>query len=533
MKEWWKNAVVYQIYPRSFKDSNGDGIGDLQGIIQKLDYLEELGIDVIWLSPVYDSPNDDNGYDVRHYHKIMKEFGTMDDFDELLENVHKKGMRLIMDLVVNHTSDEHDWFRSRPDMYIWRDKPNNWRSFFGGSAWQYDEARGQYYLHLFSKKQPDLNWEKEGVRQAIYAMMRWWLDKGIDGFRMDVINMLSKDQRFPDGPAGDGTAYFINGPKIHHYLKEMNDEVLCHYDIVTVGETPQTGPEEGLRYTSPESRELNMIFTFEHMGVDQELGNKWQPRTYSLVELRKILEKWQSAFQEKGWNSLYWNNHDQPRSVSRFGDDHVYRVESAKMLATCLFFMRGTPFIYQGEELGMTNIQYEGIEKYKDIETLNHYHEQRKQGRSHEKIMQEIYRRGRDNARTPMQWTSGPNAGFTTGVPWIDINSNYRSINTESRHHPQSIFAYYQALISLRKKLPVLIAGDFMLFHKEDEEVFAYERKTETEHLIVYCNFSTNTRSFEQPDGEVLIGNYSKPARGKRLTLRPYEALVFYRQSET
>ena len=468
MSEWWKKSIVYQIYPRSFMDSNGDGIGDLRGIIQKLDYLGELGIDVIWLSPVYDSPNDDNGYDILNYQRIMDDFGTMEDFEELLEQMHGRGMKLMMDLVVNHTSDEHEWFSTKPDYYIWRDQPNNWRSFFSGSAWEFDQQREQYFLHLFSKKQPDLNWENPEMRESIYEMMRWWLDKGVDGFRMDVINLISKDPDFPDGPDGDGSQYYMNGPKVHDYLQEMNREVLAKYDIVTVGEMPGATITDAIKYTGKERREVNMIFTFEHMGLDQASGEKWDLKPLNLRDLKYNLEHWQHALHNDGWNSLYWNNHDQPRIVSRFGNDGEYRIESAKMLAACLHFMQGTPYIYQGEEIGMTNVRFEGIEDYRDIETLNMYDEKRKLGVPHEKIMESIHVKGRDNARTPMQWNAEANGGFTTGEPWIPANPNYSGINTLDRNERNSIFQFYKRLIQMRKELDIITHGNFKLLHRDD-----------------------------------------------------------------
>lgn len=509
-------------------DSNGDGIGDIQGIISKLDYLAELGVDVLWLSPVYDSPNDDNGYDIRDYQKIMQEFGTMDDFDRMLDGVHERGMRLVMDLVVNHTSDEHKWFRERPDYYIWKDQPNNWRSFFSGSAWQFDEEREQYYLHLFSKKQPDLNWENEELRNEVYKMMRWWLDKGVDGFRMDVINMISKDQDFPDGIDGDGTPHFFNGPRVHEFLQEMNERVLSDYDIVTVGEMPGAATEDAKLYTGADRRELNMIFTFEHMNLDQGPSGKWELQPLRLMDLKENLEKWQVELFEKGWNSLYWNNHDQPRIVSRFGNDVQYRKQSAKMLATCLHFLQGTPYIYQGEELGMTNVAFSSIDEYRDIETLNMYKEKHAQGIPHEELMKSIHAKGRDNARTPMQWDASLNAGFTDGEPWISVNPNYLEINAEKRHEADSVFGHYQKLIALRKGLAVITEGDFNLLHREDEAIFAYSRNTPNEQLTVYCNFSETPRELPLPTGQMLIGNYPLQENQGVVLLRPYEALCFY-----
>jgi oligo-1,6-glucosidase len=548
--EWWKKSVVYQIYPRSFMDSNGDGIGDIQGIIEKLDYLRLLGADVIWLSPVYDSPNDDNGYDIRNYQAIMKEFGTMADFDQMLTEVHNRGMKLVMDLVVNHTSDEHIWFveskksKDNPyrDYYFWRkgkegQEPNNWGSVFGGSAWQYDETTDEYYLHLFSKKQPDLNWENPKLRKEVYNMMKFWLDKGIDGFRMDVINMISKNPELPDGDKrkgqlyGDGGRYFMNGPRIHEFLQEMNQEVLSKYPVMTVGEMPGAAPEDAVLYTDPERKEVNMIFTFEHMDLDSAPGDKWNLKPFELVELKENLAKWQTALHNKGWNSLYWNNHDQPRIVSRFGDDGPYRVESAKMLAACLHFMQGTPYIYQGEEIGMTNVKFTSLDDYRDIETINMYNERRALGYSHEEIMNSIYGKGRDNARTPMQWDSTDNAGFTTGTPWIKVNPRYKEINAKAAlEDPSSIFYFYQKLIQFRKEMDIITKGGFELLLKDHSQLFVYERKLYDERLLVVCNFSGEEVVVEDEavgtklkNDHVLLGNYETVGTN---VLRPYEVIV-------
>lgn len=530
MTEWWKKSTVYQIYPRSFMDSDGDGIGDIRGIIEKLDYLHELGVDILWLSPVYDSPNDDNGYDIRDYYQIMQEFGTMADFDELLAEVHARDMKLVMDLVVNHTSDEHEWFKNHPDFYIWRDEPTNWRSFFSGSVWEYQKERDQYYLHLFSKKQPDLNWDNPELREAVYEMMRWWLDKGVDGFRMDVINMISKVADMQDAMGGDGSHQFMNGPNVHTYIKEMNKEVLSKYDIVTVGETPGTTPKEARDYTAARNQELNMIFTFEHMGLDQASGEKWDLKPLQLTDLKENMEKWQHGLHDEGWNSLYWNNHDQPRIVSRFGNDGEYRVESAKMLATCLHFMQGTPYIYQGEELGMTNVHFDSIADYKDIETVNMYKEKREAGVPHEDIMKMIHVKGRDNARTPMHWSAEPNSGFTTGTPWLKVNPNYKEINALQHTDPDSVYQYYKKLIGFRKKMDIITHGDFELLYREDEELFAYTRTWGDEKLTVYCNFSDLTKSAARPEGEKLIGNYASNTDEGDIVLAPYEAIVYYQQ---
>ncbi|SDI07150.1 glycoside hydrolase family 13 protein [Alteribacillus bidgolensis] len=556
-KQWWKESVVFQIYPRSFNDSNGDGIGDIKGITEKLDYLKELGIDVVWLSPVYDSPNDDNGYDIRHYQQIMDEFGSMEDFDELLEEMHKRDLKLVMDLVVNHTSDEHPWFaesrsskeNSKRDYYIWKEgkngeEPTNWESSFSGSTWQYDKNTGEYYLHLFSKKQPDLNWENSELREDVYEMMRWWLDKGVDGFRMDVINFISKDQRFPDGEKkpgvkyASGSPYFMNGPRIHEFLHEMNNKVLQYYDVMTVGEMPGVSVEEAKLYTGEDRKELNMVFHFEHMGLGDGPGGKWDNQPWKLTDMKKIMTKWQKGLEQKGWNSLYWNNHDQPRVVSRFGNDKEYREKSAKMLATCLHMMKGTPYIYQGEEIGMTNVAFPSIEDYEDIETLNWYNEQREEfDTDPDKLMQSIYARGRDNARTPVQWDASENAGFTDGTPWLAVNPNYKQINAEQAlQDPNSIFYYYQKLIQLRKQEEIVVYGDYELLFEEDEDIFAYTRTLGKETLLVVCNFTDKKvkrdyiPSFVGENKELLIANDEGRSENDDLLsvwLNPYEAFVY------
>ncbi|PNT90483.1 glycoside hydrolase family 13 protein [Clostridium thermosuccinogenes] len=553
-KKWWKEGVVYQIYPRSFKDSNGDGIGDLRGIIEKLDYIKELGADIIWLCPIYQSPNCDNGYDISDYRKIMKEFGTEEDFEELLHEMHKRGLKLIMDLVVNHTSDEHEWFvaskssRENPyrDYYIWRDgkdgnPPNNWGSFFSGSAWKYDEATNQYYLHLFAEKQPDLNWENKKVREEIYDMMRFWLDKGIDGFRMDVINLISKVPGLPDGEKGEGALYgngfpyTANGPRVHEYLQEMNREVLSKYDIMTVGETPGVDTESAKLYVNSDRNELNMLFQFELMDIDSGWGGKWDVKPWKLSTFKKIMYKWYEGLKEKGWNSLYLNNHDQPRMVSRFGNGKEYRQESAKMLATLLHTWQGTPYIYQGEEIGMTNVRFEDISEYRDIETLNMYNEKIRQGVPVETIMKSIYAKGRDNARTPMQWDASDNAGFTEGTPWIRVNPNYKEINVENALKDRnSVFYYYQKLIKLRKEHEIIVYGDVNLLMEDDENIFAYTRSYNDEKLLVILNFFEKEAEFKLDEGmkfdgaELLISNYEVDnPELKNMILRPYEARVY------
>ncbi len=551
---WWKESVVYQIYPRSFQDSNGDGIGDIPGIISRLDYLQALGIDVIWLSPVYQSPNDDNGYDISDYQAIMAEFGTMADFDRLLAAAHARGIRILMDLVVNHTSDEHAWFvasRQSPDnpfrdYYIWRPgrdqgPPNNWGSAFGGSAWQYSPETDMYYLHIFSAKQPDLNWENPAVRQSVYQMMRWWLDKGIDGFRMDVINLISKVNSLPDSPQliglyGNGAPYFMNGPRVHEFLQEMNREVLSQYDMMTVGETPGASVADARRYTGASERELNMVFQFEHMELDGGPLGKWCDRRIALADLKQTLSKWQTGLAGVGWNSLYWNNHDQPRVVSRLGNDSVYHQESAKMLATCLHLLQGTPYIYQGEELGMTNVRFASLDDYRDIETLQAYRELVGHGLVEPAtMMRYIYKASRDNARTPMQWDDSPHAGFSTAAPWIAVNPNYLWINAASQvQDPDSIFSYYQALIRLRKQQPVIVHGHYTLLLPAHEQVFAYSRTLDDQTLVVLCNFSDQAAPFTLPaeliaaPGHLLIGNYRDgTASSRTVALRPYEARAF------
>ncbi|TCI34524.1 MULTISPECIES: alpha-glucosidase [unclassified Exiguobacterium] len=547
MKQWWKEAVVYQIYPRSFNDSNGDGIGDIPGITEKMSYLAELGIDVIWLSPVYDSPNDDNGYDIRDYRAIMDEFGTMDDFDAMLEEAHRHGIKIMMDLVVNHSSDEHQWFmesrssKDSPyrDYYIWKkgengQPPTNWGAFFGGSAWAYDEASDEYYLHLFSKKQPDLNWESETLRREVYDLMAYWLDKGVDGFRMDVINMISKDQSYPDGKTrgtgyGDGTPFFFNGPRIHEFMQEMNREVLSKYDTITVGEMPGVSVDEAKLYTGEDRDELNMVFHFEHVDVGNGSFGKWNPTDWKLTELKTIFSRWQEGLEEEGWNSLYWSNHDQPRAISRFGNDSdEYRVVSGKMLATLLHMLKGTPYIYQGEEFGMTNVAFDSIDKYRDIETLNAYRDYTSNDLlTHEEIFRGIHARGRDNSRTPVQWSADAQGGFTTGTPWIDVNPNYVDVNAEAaRLDPNSLFHYYRQLIALRKQNPVVVYGKYELLLPEDEAVYAFTRTLEGETWLVLCNFSAETQERTLPYDvkDRVIGNM-EPI--EPFTLRPYEAQVY------
>lgn len=551
-KRWWKESVVYQIYPRSFCDSNGDGIGDLNGITGKLDYLKELGVDVIWLSPVYKSPNDDNGYDISDYQAIMDEFGTMEDFDRMLATAHEKGIKIMMDLVVNHTSDEHKWFiESRKstdnpyrDYYIWRPAkedgslPNNWGSCFSGPAWEYDKTTDMYFLHLFSKKQPDLNWDNPAVRQDVFDMMNWWLKKGVDGFRMDVISLISKEPGLPDKEPGiNGYATFnvsANGPHVHEYLQEMRQKALNNADTITVGECSGVTLEEAKKYARSDEKELNMVFQFEHMDVDSdEKAGKWTTRKMDLRNLKKILTRWQKGLQDIAWNSLYWENHDQPRSVSRFGNDSdEYREISAKMLATCIHMMQGTPYVYQGEELGMTNCPFNTLDNFRDLESINAFHELTEQGKmTEEDMMAAIGYKGRDNARTPMQWDDSAYAGFSTANPWIMVNPNYTKINAKDQiNREDSVFKYYQKLIKLRHESELIVYGTYDLILDDDKDIYAYIRTLGDEKLIVYCNFSKNTREVELPEeftnGKVLISNYSDVKVNPKITLRPYEAIV-------
>ena len=551
-KRWWKESVVYQIYPRSFCDSNGDGIGDLNGITGKLDYLKELGIDVIWLSPVYKSPNDDNGYDISDYQAIMDEFGTMEDFDRMLATAHEKGIKIMMDLVVNHTSDEHKWFiESRKstdnpyrDYYIWRPAkedgslPNNWGSCFSGPAWEYDKTTDMYFLHLFSKKQPDLNWDNPAVRQDVFDMMNWWLKKGVDGFRMDVISLISKEPGLPDKEPGiNGYATFnvsANGPHVHEYLQEMRQKALNNADTLTVGECSGVTLEEAKKYARSDEKELNMVFQFEHMDVDSdEKAGKWTTRKMDLRNLKKILTRWQKGLQDFAWNSLYWENHDQPRSVSRFGNDSdEYREISAKMLATCIHMMQGTPYLYQGEELGMTNCPFNTLDNFRDLESINAFHELTEQGKmTEEDMMAAIGYKGRDNARTPMQWDDSAYAGFSTTNPWIMVNPNYTKINAKDQvNREDSVFKYYQKLIKLRHESELIVYGTYDLILDDDKDIYAYIRTLGDEKLIVYCNFSENTREVELPEEfvnkKVLISNYSDAKANQKITLRPYEAIV-------
>lgn len=554
-KKWWKESVVYQIYPKSFKDSNGDGVGDIRGIIQKLDYLKELGVNVLWISPMLESPQDDNGYDISDYRRIYKEYGTMEDYEELLSEAHKRDIRILMDLVVNHTSDEHNWFvesrksKDNPyrDYYIWKDpvngkEPNNWGGAFGGSAWEYDPQTQMYYLHLFSKKQPDLNWENEKVRQEVYDMMTFWCEKGIDGFRMDVISMISKDQTFPDGEMnnslyGDFGPYCVHGPRIHEFLQEMNREVLSKYDIMTVGETSGVTIEEAQKYAGESRNELNMVFQFEHVENGSGDYGKWTTEKYDFKEFKRIMIKWQEELQGKAWNSLFLGNHDQPRSVSRFGNDNpAYRETSAKMLATCLHMMQGTPYVYQGEELGMTNVYFDKLEDYRDIESINFFTELTEAGlMTPEYMMKCLMLRSRDNARTPMQWDDSAQAGFTDGESWIKVNPNYKEINAAQQlEDPNSIFHYYQKLIRLRKEKDIIVYGGFEPLYRDDEQIFAYIRRQKQEKLLTVCNFSDKNAGMDIPEefkeAECLITNLDRTVFEGRIVLKPYEAFVLYKK---
>lgn len=533
-RKWWQNAVVYQIYPRSFQDSNGDGIGDIPGIIRRLDYLADLGIDAVWLSPVYRSPQDDNGYDISDYQDIDPMFGTLEDMEELIREAKKRNIRIVMDLVLNHSSDEHRWFQEAKkskdnpyhDYYVWRDGeegvlPNEMKSVFGGPAWEWVPEVGQYYFHQFSVKQPDLNWENEKVRRAIYDMILWWMDKGVGGFRLDVIDQIAKE---PD------LGITNNGPRLHEFIRELSRETFQKGDLITVGEAWGADPERAKLYSNPDGSEFSMVFQFEHICLDQQEGKeKWDLAPLSLVKLKENLAKWQRELMDCGWNSLFWDNHDLPRIVSRWGNDGKYRVESAKMLATVLHGMKGTPYIYQGEELGMTNVRFPDISHYRDIETLNMYRERKAAGYPEAEIMASLYAKSRDNARTPMQWDDGVNAGFTEGTPWIEVNPNYPEINARAEMEDRdSIYHYYQKLIRLRKDLKISVDGDFRLLLEEDPDIFAYERQAAGEKLRVIANFTEKTLPCSLltacKEEAVLIHNYGElPEDG---SLRPYEAMM-------
>jgi oligo-1,6-glucosidase len=561
--KWWKESVVYQIYPISFKDSNGDGVGDLRGILSKLDYLQDLGVDVVWICPIYQSPGHDNGYDISDYYKIDPAFGTMEDFDELLEGLHARGMKLMMDLVLNHTSDEHPWFlesrkskdNPKRDYYIWRKgknggPPNNWESYFSGSVWEYDERTDEYYLHLYSKHQPDLNWENPAVIRELHDMVKWWLQKGVDGFRFDAIAHIAKAKGLPDADNPQQTptvrAYelFSNLDDVHTLLQDLYDNVLYYYDIMTVGETSGLGPEEALCYVGDDRRELNMTFQFEHMFLDAASAGsgKWDVVPWKLTDLKEVISRWQTVLHGRGWNANYLCNHDQPRAVSRFGNDQEpYRIPSAKMLATFLHMLEGTPYIYQGEEIGMTNVVFDSIDDYRDVETLNYYEEQRRNGVPEADIMRAIHLKSRDNARTPMQWDAGPQAGFTTAESaWIRVNPNHERINVEEAiRNPDSIYHYYKELIRLRKEHAVIVYGAYELLLPDHPQIYAFTRKLEKSRLLVILNFSSEEPVFEWPveamepeDIELLISNYAPQEHEDllNLPLRPYEARVYLKR---
>jgi alpha-glucosidase len=549
-KVWWKEAVAYQIYPRSFMDSNGDGIGDIKGITSKLDYLKELGIDVIWICPMYKSPNDDNGYDISDYKAIMDEFGNMEDMDELLNEVHKRDMKLIIDLVINHTSDEHPWFlesrssknSEKRDWYIWRDgkngsEPNNWESIFGGSAWEYDEETDQYFLHLFSKKQPDLNWENTEMRQALYEMINWWLDKGVNGFRVDAISHIKKEEGLKDMPNPDNLKYVssfdkhmnVNG--IHKYLQELKENTFDKYDIMTVGEANGVKAEEAHSWVSEEEGKFNMVFQFEHLN----LWSDEKEERFDVIELKNTLSKWQKALENKGWNALYLENHDIPRVVSAWGNDKEFWKESAKAFATMYFLQQGTPFIYQGQEIGMTNVKFSSTEQYNDVKSINMYNEKIKNGEAVDKVMEHIWATSRDNSRTPMQWNGEIYGGFSSVKPWIGMNPNYTDINLESQKaDPTSIFNYYKNLISIRKNHQGLIYGTYDLILEDHPQLYSYTRTFNEEKYIIICNLTEKTAKYEFKELQLnyeglLLSNYEVKYHEKlnSFNVMPYEARVY------
>lgn len=541
-KEWWKKSVVYQIYPKSFKDSNNDGIGDIQGIISQLDYLKELGIDVIWLSPIYQSPMIDNGYDISDYQAIHPDYGTMADFENLLKEAHQRSIKIVMDLVVNHTSDEHKWFKEAVksadnpyhNYYIWRDKPTNFGSLFSGSAWTYQSSVKQYYLHTFSSKQADLNWDYQPLREEIYKMMRWWLDKGIDGFRMDVISLISKKYPLTDGIVhennvfGDITPFIANGPNVHRYLQEMNEKVLSHYPIMTIGECPCVNAQQALDYVDSNRHELNMIFTFDHVSLDNDCNGKWNTKKTSLIDLKKTLNKWQSSLSNQGWNTLYLSNHDQPRSASRFGNETAL---SAKCLALTLHFMKGTPFIYQGEELGMTNICFNDISECQDIEAINAYRELVTEEHlfSHEEMMKNINAKARDHARTPMQWNNDQYSGFSHTFPWLKVNPNYQSINTKIQLNDQeSVFHFYQKLIKIRHDYQIITDGDYCPLFEDHPDLFAYRRCYQNAEIIILANWSEKVIDYDMDlsNYRILLANSNSIIKNH---LNAYEAVAYYK----
>ncbi|NMA86164.1 MAG: alpha,alpha-phosphotrehalase [Tissierellia bacterium] len=555
MKDF-KKSTIYQIYPKSFKDSNGDGIGDLKGVIEKIDYLKYLGVDYIWLTPFYISPQNDNGYDVKDYKNIDPRFGTMEDFENLVVKAKENDMEIMLDLVLNHTSTEHIWFQKAlrgdekyKDYYIFKKpkkgkEPTNWQSKFGGPAWEYVEELDEYYLHLFHKTQADLNWENPDLRKELYNIVNFWIDKGVTGFRLDVINLISKPSEFKDDFIGDGRRFYTDGPKIHEYLRELNKNTFGKKDnIITVGEMSSTDIENCIKYSNPKEEELSMVFNFHHLKVDYKEGNKWSTMDFDFIELKKILIEWQLDMEKGGgWNALFWSNHDQPRIVSRFGDDEKYLVESAKMLGTAIHMLRGTPYIYQGEEIGMTNPYFEEIEKYKDIESIQYYNILREQGIDHQDIIEILQSKSRDNSRTPMQWDSGINSGFTDGIPWIDINSNYREINVEKTlRDKDSIFHHYKKLIALRKEYDIIAYGSFYPILEKDREIFAYIREYNKERLLIINNFYGREVDFKLPDNislenykiNILISNYQDSSKEiQKIRLRPYESIVYHLEKE-
>ncbi|MFA6075448.1 MAG: alpha,alpha-phosphotrehalase [Negativicutes bacterium] len=548
MIEWWKKSVVYQIYPKSFCDTTGNGQGDLPGITTKLDYIKLLGVEIVWLTPVYHSPMRDNGYDISDYYSVNPDFGTMEDLEILLNEAHRRGLKIIMDIVVNHTSTEHKWFQEAKkshnnkfrDYYIWRDQPNNWQSKFGGNAWEYNPATDDYYLHLFDVTQADLNWENPELRREIYAMMNFWAQKGIDGFRLDVINLISKQQDFLndtlENAMADGRKYYTDGPRVHEFLQEMNAAVFSPYNMVTVGEMSSTSIENCVRYTNPNNHELSMTFSFHHLKVDYKDGDKWTKMPFDFLRLKKIISEWQLGMQQgDGWNALFWCNHDQPRVVSRFGDDGKYRVRSAKMLATVLHCLQGTPYIYQGEEIGMTNAHYDKIEQYRDVESTNNFRLKTETGMSAEEMLAILRDKSRDNSRTPMQWNASANAGFTTGIPWLGIPQNYNEINAElAVADNESVFHYYRMLCELRRNSETICSGEYQDIALDSPQVFAYLRVAERETLLVVANFYEQAILFEPKlnknyyGAEILLANYHDCVITDldKIELRPYEAMV-------
>ena len=553
-QKWWHKSVVYQIYPKSFNDTTGSGQGDIKGITEKLDYLKKLGVEVLWLTPMYKSPQNDNGYDISDYYSIDESYGTMEDFEEMLKEAHKRDIKIVMDIVVNHSSTENEWFKKSEagdpeykDFYIWKDavdgkEPTNWQSKFGGNAWKWSEKRKQYYLHLFDVTQADLNWENENMRKKVYEMIKYWLNKGVDGFRFDVINLISKDQRFlnDDGSdtrfVPDGRRFYTDGPRIHEYLKEIHKEAFGESDLLTVGEMSSTSLENCVRYSNPQEKELSMAFSFHHLKVDYPNGEKWVKAPFDFVELKKILSKWQIGMYEgNGWNATFWTNHDQPRALSRFGDDKNFHEKSGKMLATVLHGLQGTPYIYQGEEFGMTNPYFDKIEKYRDVESKNMYKILRDKGLSEKEVLDILIQKSRDNSRTPVQWDDTKNAGFTSGTPWIEIPENYKKINAENAlKNSNSIFYHYQNLIQLRRTEELLITGRYEDIDLENKKVYAYKRVGEDAELIIIANFYDKTTEFDVKgldleEAFILLSNYvqSPEINGNKLILKPYEAIIF------